>query len=69
MIKRVAVLVEGQTEDTFVKEILADHLSRYHIFPYATRVCTKRVSNCVLHFIDQQDKASGELLRKFINLR
>ena len=46
---RVAVLVEGQTEETFVKEILADHLSRYHIFPYATRVCTKRVSNCRRH--------------------
>jgi len=46
VIKRVAVLVEGQTEETFVKEILSEHLSRYNIFPYATRVCTKRVGNC-----------------------
>jgi len=44
VIKRVAVLVEGQTEETFVKEILADHLSQYHIFPFTTRVCTKRQS-------------------------
>lgn len=46
MIKRVTVLVEGQTEETFVKEILSEHLSQYDIFPFATRVCTKRVGNC-----------------------
>lgn len=37
------VLVEGQTEETFVKTVLAPHLGSLGKWPEATRICTKRV--------------------------
>lgn len=42
MIKRIHVLVEGQTEETFSNGILAAHLARYDIYPHTTRVTTRR---------------------------
>jgi hypothetical protein len=40
--KKVLILVEGQTEETFCKEVLARHLARYDIFPQPTLVSTRR---------------------------
>jgi Domain of unknown function (DUF4276) len=42
-VKRVLVLVEGQTEETFVKAVLAPHLWGFEKAPEVTRVATKRV--------------------------
>ena len=42
VIKRIHVLVEGQTEETFSNGILAAHLARYDIYPHTTRVTTRR---------------------------
>lgn len=41
--KRVLVLVEGQTEETFVNTVLAPHLAGFEKWPEATRICTRRV--------------------------
>lgn len=41
--KRVLILVEGQTEEKFVNEVLAPHLARFDKWPEATCLCTKRV--------------------------
>lgn len=41
--KRVLISVEGLTEETFVREILTNHLSRYNIFPIAVILSTKNV--------------------------
>ena len=41
--KRVLVLVEGQTEETFVRDILEPHLEFLEIFLTPTLVSTKRV--------------------------
>ena len=48
MTKRVYVLVEGQTEETFVNSILSEHLAQFDICTTATRVCTRRVGGAVL---------------------
>jgi hypothetical protein len=40
---KVLILVEGQTEETFVREILAPHLSSSGIYPIAKLATTKRV--------------------------
>jgi hypothetical protein len=42
VIKRIHVLVEGQTEETFSNGILAARLARYDIYLHATRVTTRR---------------------------
>lgn len=42
--KRVLVLVEGQTEEAFVNTALAPHLAGFERWPEATRICTKRVA-------------------------
>lgn len=39
---RLHVVVEGDSEETFVRELLAPHLSAFGVFPVATRVSTKR---------------------------
>lgn len=36
--KRVHIICEGQTEETFVNEVLAPHLARYDVFPSAALV-------------------------------
>jgi len=43
MVKRIHVLVEGFTEETFVNMVLAPHLVNYNIFADATSVYTKIV--------------------------
>ncbi len=40
--KRVLVLVEGSTEETFVKEVLAPHLATFGKWPEVTLVCSRR---------------------------
>ncbi|MGA4722221.1 DUF4276 family protein [Fictibacillus nanhaiensis] len=45
MTKRIHILVEGQTEETFVKEMLAPHLWQYNIYTTVTMVCTRVVRN------------------------
>ncbi len=42
---KVLVLVEGQTEETFVREILASHLSALGVYPIAKLATTKRVKS------------------------
>lgn len=39
--KRVLISVEGQTEETFVQEILANHLRNYNVTPIPVVVATK----------------------------
>lgn len=41
--KRVLILAEGQTEEKFVKEVLAPHLAVFGKWPEVTCVCTKRI--------------------------
>lgn len=36
--KRVHIICEGQTEETFVNEVLSPHLARYDVFPFASLV-------------------------------
>jgi hypothetical protein len=36
--KRVHIICEGQTEETFVNEVLAPHLARFDVFPSASLV-------------------------------
>lgn len=43
--KRVLVLVEGQTEETFVKRVLGEHLSRFGVYAAPTIAATKRVKS------------------------
>jgi hypothetical protein len=43
--KRVLMLVEGQTEETFVKELLAPHLWALGVAPIPTLAVTKRVKS------------------------
>lgn len=40
--KRVLVLTEGQTEESFVKKVLAPQLAVFEKWPEATCVCTRR---------------------------
>ena len=40
--KRVLVLVEGQTEESFVRDVLAPHLEPWQIYPTATIIRTGR---------------------------
>ncbi len=39
---RLHILVEGQTEETFVNEVLAPELSAVDVFPDAHRITTGR---------------------------
>lgn len=39
---RLNILVEGQSEEEFVKRLLIDHLSQLEIYPYVQRVITSR---------------------------
>ncbi|MBA2497704.1 MAG: DUF4276 family protein [Acidimicrobiia bacterium] len=41
--KRLHVLVEGQTEEVFVRDVLAPHLQEFGTFTTAIIVATKRV--------------------------
>lgn len=36
--KRVHIIGEGQTEETFVNEVLAPHLARFEVYPAASLV-------------------------------
>jgi hypothetical protein len=36
--KRVHIICEGQTEETFVNELLAEHLARFGVYPQAAKV-------------------------------
>ena len=36
--KRIHIICEGQTEETFVNEVLRDHLHRYEVYPRASLV-------------------------------
>jgi len=40
--KRVLLLVEGTTEEIFIKEILAPHLATFGKWPEVTMVCSRR---------------------------
>jgi hypothetical protein len=42
-VKRVLILVEGQTEETFVRDVLTSHLMTRNIYPISTLVATKVV--------------------------
>jgi len=44
-VKRLHVLVEGQTEETFVRDVLNPHLLSFEIFVTAVLVSTKRVKS------------------------
>src|SRR5215470_11200668 len=39
---KVLVLVEGQTEEAFVKTVLAPHLTTFNVFPAVTIIATRR---------------------------
>jgi hypothetical protein len=41
--KRLHILVEGQTEETFVREVLAPHLQRFGLYPTVSILQTKRL--------------------------
>ena len=42
---RLLVLAEGDSEELFVRELLAPHLNRFGIDARATGVVTKRLAN------------------------
>jgi hypothetical protein len=42
---KVLVLVEGQTEETFITELLAPHLAARQVYPIPKLLTTKRVKN------------------------
>lgn len=42
MNKRIYIIVEGQTEESFVKEILSKYLLRYDIYIYASQIETSK---------------------------
>ena len=42
---RLLVLAEGDSEELFVRELLAPHLIRFGIYASATGVLTKRLAN------------------------
>ncbi len=50
---RVLISVEGQTEETFVREILINHLQRHNVYPIPVIVATKMVK--------QGNKFKGEI--------
>lgn len=39
---RLNLIVEGQTEETFVRDVLVEHLSAFEVYPFARRVETGR---------------------------
>ena len=41
--KRVLILVEGQTEEQFIKTVLAPYLWQYQVIMIPTVITTKRV--------------------------
>jgi hypothetical protein len=44
-VKEVLILVEGQTEERFVKDVLAPHLAAFNLHPTSKIIVTKRVSD------------------------
>lgn len=42
---KILILVEGQAEETFVREVLAPYLSRNGVYPIAKLATTKRVKS------------------------
>ncbi len=42
---RVLVLAEGQTEETFFRELLAPHLWGHEVYPQVVLAATKRVKS------------------------
>jgi len=40
---KALILVEGQTEETFVKTVLASHLISFNVFPIVTIITTRRI--------------------------
>jgi hypothetical protein len=44
-VSKVLILVEGQTEETFVRDLLAPHLSAIGVYPIAKLATTKRVKS------------------------
>lgn len=45
LLTRVLALVEGQTEETFVRDVLAEHLLQFEIYLKPVLVSTKRVKS------------------------
>jgi len=43
--KRLLVLVEGQTEETFVRDVLTPHLAAFDVHPTAVLLKTKRIKS------------------------
>jgi hypothetical protein len=46
---RVHILVEGQTEETFIRDVVAPHLLKFGIYLYNTILKTKRLANAPDH--------------------
>ena len=42
---RILISVEGQTEETFVREIVSPHLSEYDVYPTPVILTTKIVKS------------------------
>lgn len=63
--KKILVLVEGQTEETFIKQVLVPHLSGRNIYCIPTLAVTKRVKSGS-NFkggITSYDKVKNDILR------
>jgi hypothetical protein len=43
--KRLLVVVEGQTEEAFVRDVLTSHLAAFAVHPTAVLLKTKRVKS------------------------
>jgi len=63
--RRLLILVEGQTEETFVRDILGPHLKSFSIFPIPVLLKTKRVK-AGGHFrggVTSSQQVFGDILR------
>jgi hypothetical protein len=63
--KKVLILAEGQTEETFIKRILLPHLLSFQVAPIPTIIATKRIKSGH-HFkggIPSYEKVRKEILR------
>jgi len=60
---RVLALVEGQTEETFVRDVLAEHLRASGVYLTPVLVCTKRVKSGIKFKggVSQYEKVRQEL--------
>jgi hypothetical protein len=63
--KRVLILVEGQTEETFIRDILGPHLTNYGIFPTPIIISTKRTKsgNKFKGGVVEYNKVKSEVLK------